>query len=132
MYPRPWGPLCVKNIGLIMLVQNIWLCALLITSNALCLQRAKAQEAKELERAMREGSGGLASFHSTWPLWLHFWILLLIAIQQMKMSHMPILFNFQYIKFVPTSCYTQHKWQFILCSLLNTCVGIQFNSYMAF
>ncbi|CAK7349713.1 unnamed protein product, partial [Dovyalis caffra] len=33
------------------------------------MQREKAQEAKELQRAMREGSGGLThSFHSAWPL----------------------------------------------------------------
>jgi len=32
------------------------------------LQRAKAQEAKELQRAMREGSGGFAHIHSTWSL----------------------------------------------------------------
>ncbi|PNT09623.1 hypothetical protein POPTR_012G055700v4 [Populus trichocarpa] len=32
------------------------------------MQRAKAQEAKELQRAMREGSGGFAHIHSTWSL----------------------------------------------------------------
>ncbi|KAL9375038.1 hypothetical protein Peur_031917 [Populus x canadensis] len=32
------------------------------------VQRAKAQETKELQRAMREGSGGLAQSHSSWPL----------------------------------------------------------------
>ncbi|KAF9671377.1 hypothetical protein SADUNF_Sadunf12G0041000 [Salix dunnii] len=31
------------------------------------MQRAKAQETKEFQRAMREGSGGLAHIHSTWP-----------------------------------------------------------------
>ncbi|KAG5233968.1 transcription factor BEE [Salix suchowensis] len=31
------------------------------------MQRAKAQETKELQNAMREGSGGLAHIHSTWP-----------------------------------------------------------------
>ncbi|KAL5544791.1 hypothetical protein UlMin_008575 [Ulmus minor] len=31
-------------------------------------QRAKANEAKEMERLIREGYGGLACFHSTWPL----------------------------------------------------------------
>ncbi|KAJ6868533.1 transcription factor BEE 3 [Populus alba x Populus x berolinensis] len=32
------------------------------------VQRAKAQETKELQRAMREGSGGHAQSHSSWPL----------------------------------------------------------------
>ncbi|KAE8124914.1 hypothetical protein FH972_019757 [Carpinus fangiana] len=32
------------------------------------LQRAKAYEAKELERLMKEGYGGLACLHSTWSL----------------------------------------------------------------
>ncbi|KAF9667594.1 hypothetical protein SADUNF_Sadunf15G0039900 [Salix dunnii] len=32
------------------------------------MQRAKAEEAKELRRAAREGSGELAQFHSSWPL----------------------------------------------------------------
>nr|TKR90331.1 Transcription factor BEE 1 [Populus alba] len=31
------------------------------------VQRAKAQETKELQRAMREGSGGHAQSHSSWP-----------------------------------------------------------------
>ncbi|KAJ6676975.1 STEROL REGULATORY ELEMENT-BINDING PROTEIN [Salix viminalis] len=32
------------------------------------MQRAKAEEAKELQRAAREGSGVVAQFHSSWPL----------------------------------------------------------------
>ncbi|XP_024020293.1 transcription factor BEE 1 isoform X1 [Morus notabilis] len=31
-------------------------------------QRAKANEAKEMERLIREGYGGFACFHSSWPL----------------------------------------------------------------
>lgn len=32
------------------------------------MQRAKANEAKEMERLIREGYGGFACFHSSWPL----------------------------------------------------------------
>ncbi|XP_025015386.2 transcription factor BEE 1 [Ricinus communis] len=32
------------------------------------MQRAKAQEAKEIERVMKEGYGGLTNFHPTWSL----------------------------------------------------------------
>uniref|UniRef100_A0A6N2KPM3 BHLH domain-containing protein n=1 Tax=Salix viminalis TaxID=40686 RepID=A0A6N2KPM3_SALVM len=32
------------------------------------MQRAKVEEAKELQRAAREGSGVVAQFHSSWPI----------------------------------------------------------------
>ena len=41
------------------------------------LQRERASEAKELAKYERKGYGGVSSFQSTWPLWLHFWMFLL-------------------------------------------------------